>query len=63
MRLINIDNGLMLQVRWSGLPEWDDTVELLQKIYEVVSDLMLKLHLRKYFPEDQVAKEYRNLHL
>lgn len=31
MGLVDTDNGLMVQVRWQGLPESEDTLETIEK--------------------------------
>ena len=63
MRLIDSDEGLKVQVRWRGFSESDDTSEPLQKIYEDVPELLLKLLRRKNVPKDLFAKARRELHL
>lgn len=47
MRLVKTDDGLMVQVRWRGLPESKDTLESLKKIHDDVPPLFEKLLKRK----------------
>lgn len=37
MRLLNTKDGLIIYVRWRGLPDSEDTVEPIVKIFEDVS--------------------------
>lgn len=43
-------------MRWCGLCQTDDTDEPLQKIYEAVPELLLKLLRRKSTPKELVEK-------
>lgn len=63
MWLMETEDGIMVQVRWRGLSESDDTVEPLAKIYQDVPALVLKLFRRKNAPKDLVAKARRMLQL
>ena len=56
MRLVQSDDGLMVQVRWKGLPASEDTLEPISKVYEDVPELFLKLLRRKNTPSDLVDK-------
>lgn len=41
--LIDTENGFLVQVRWCGLPESEDTHEPLEEIYKDVPQLLMKL--------------------
>jgi transposase InsO family protein len=49
-------SGLKVQVRWKGLPPTEDTFEPLERIYEDVPALLLKMMSRKNAPAKLVAK-------
>lgn len=61
MDFTNIENGLMVKVCWSGLPESEDTLEPFAKLYEGVPQLQLKLNRRNNIPQDLVAKAHKAL--
>lgn len=63
MRLVESDDGLMVQVRWKGLPESEDTLEPIGKVYEDVPQLLLKMLRRKAVSSDLVSKARRTLSL
>lgn len=63
MRLVDTDDGLMVQVRWRGLPDSEDTLEPASKVYEDVPQLFRKLLGRQSAPVDLVAKARRALRL
>jgi len=56
LRLIDDPNGLMVQVRWRGLPDSEDTLEPISRVYEDVPELFLKLIERKNTPQDLAAR-------
>lgn len=56
MRLVDSDDGIMVQVRWRGLPESEDTLEPVQKVFEDVPQLLEKLFRRKNTPASLVSK-------
>lgn len=61
MPLVNTSNSVMVMVRWRGLPESEDTVKPLEKVYEDVP-LRLKNFLGcNSVRVDLVAKALRDL--
>lgn len=48
--LVDTGDGLMVQVRWKGLPDSEDTKEPLRKVHEDVLELLVKLLRRKIPP-------------
>lgn len=56
MHLYEPDDGLMVEVRWRGLPPVKDTDECLQKIYEDILDQVRKLSSRRSTIEDLSEK-------
>lgn len=53
----------MVQVRWKGLLESEDTLEPFLKVNEDVLLLLLMLFARKNTPTDVAAEARRNIHL
>lgn len=63
VRIFYSDNGLVVQVRWKGSLESEDSFESVFKVYGNVPGLLKKLLLRKNTPSDSVAKVFRALSL
>lgn len=63
MRLVEFDDGPMVQVCWKGLPETEDTLETIAKIYKDVSQLLLEMPRRKTTPSKMFSKARRTLFL
>lgn len=63
MRLVDTEDGLMVLVRWSGLPDSEDTLEPLKKVYEDVPGLLAKLLQRQHTPAKLASKARCELHL
>lgn len=59
--LLESEDGLVVEVRWSGSPDSEDTFEPFAEVSEDVSGLLRKLLLRKNTPSDLVAKVCRAL--
>lgn len=62
-KLVDTDNGLMTEIRWKGLPEFDNFLKPLQKLYEYVPVLFKKVLARKNTPADLANKVRLLLHL
>lgn len=63
MKIVNADDVLKIQVRWNGFSLQEDTLELLQNVYEDVPQMIERLLKRKTTPHD-LAREARDaLHL
>lgn len=60
MRLEKHLYRLFVLVRWNGLRNSDDTIELLQKIFEDVPQMLERLLFRKNSPQDLIEK-YRSI--
>lgn len=56
MRLVDTDDGMMVQVCWRGLRESEDTLEPLMKVFEDVPQLLKKLLRRKNALASLVSK-------
>lgn len=56
MTLYESEEGLLVQVRLHGLPESEDTDELIQKVYEDNSGLLVKLLRHKNIPPNLVER-------
>ena len=63
MRLVDSPDGLLVQVRWRGLCDSEDTLEPIGRVYEDVPQLLWKLLRRKNTPSNLVAKARRVLAL
>lgn len=63
MRLFKSEEALMVEVCWHSLPEPKDTDKPIQKIYEDVPELLVKLLRCKYFPPSLVEKVQRELRI
>lgn len=63
MRLVETDDGLMVLVRWKGLPNSEDTMEPVKKIHEDVPVLLEKLLCRKNTPTNLIAEARRIISL
>lgn len=50
MQLVDSPDGLKVQVRWKGLPNSEDTMEPLERVYEDVPQMLLRLLGRKNTP-------------
>lgn len=61
MRLVDTQDGMMVQVRWRGVTNSDDTLKPLQKLFEDVPQLLEKLLRRQNTPIFLVAKVLRAL--
>ena len=59
MHLEDTDDGLMVKVRWRGVPE--DSLEPIEKIHEDVPQLLEKLLMRKNTPRGLASKARRLL--
>ena len=47
LRLMDEQDGMKALVRWKGLPNSEDTLEPLARVYEYVPEMLLRLILRK----------------
>lgn len=56
MGLVETDDGLKFQVRWSCLSQSDDTLDHLVRVYEDLPNLFEKLLKRKNTPAEHVNK-------
>ena len=63
MHLVETDAGLMVRVRWRGLPASEDTDEPIQRVHEDIPGLFQKLLLRKNTPSRLAEKACRVLGL
>lgn len=63
MQLVDTDDGIMVQVRWRGLPPSGDTFEPLAAIYDDVPTLLRKLLQRRNTPGDLKRKAVASLGL
>lgn len=50
VRLVDSEDGLMMQIRWRGLPDSQDTVESIAQVEKDVPTLFVKLSNRKNTP-------------
>lgn len=62
-KLVNTNNGLMIEVRWKEISESEDSLEPLQKLYEGVPVLVKKLLTGKNTPANLSKKTWRLLYL
>lgn len=53
----------MVQVRWRGLPDSEDTLKYVSKIYEDILQLFKKLLLRQNIPIALANKAHREIRL
>ena len=49
-KLVEVDGELMVQIRWRGLPDSEDTLEPIKQVYDDVPTLFEKLLSRKNTP-------------
>jgi hypothetical protein len=56
MRLVDSPDGLEVQGRWRGLPDVEDTLEPIGRVFEDVPQLLHKLLRRKKVPVNLVTK-------
>ena len=56
MGLEDTENGIMVHVRWRGLPNTEDTLEPLQQVYDDVPQMLMRLLLRKSTPKALVQR-------
>ena len=63
MRIIDEDGDLKVQVRWKGLPDYEDTFEPLQRIYDDAQKILLKLLSRKSTNTALISRAHRELRL
>lgn len=61
MRLEDTDDGLIVQVRWRGLPESENSMEPAGNVYEDVPQLFRKLLGRQNTPAELVSRIRREL--
>lgn len=58
MCLVGTDNGMMVQVCRCGLPEFEDSLDSLQKVFEDVPHLLEKRFCRNIAPAFLDSKVY-----
>lgn len=63
MQLIDDLDGSKVLVRWKGLPTTEDSLEPINRVYQDVSKMFLRLLRRKNTPPDLAAKVRRALGL
>ena len=63
MRLEDTEDGLKVLVRWKGLPNSEDSLEPLARVYEDVPQMLLRLLQRKNTPIPLAEKARRALAL
>jgi len=63
MRLAEGPSGILVVVRWRGLPASEDTMEPLRHIYEDVPQMLLNLFNRKSTPSHMVLRAKSELGL
>jgi len=63
MRLVDEPNGMQVLVRWKGLPISEDSLEPLERMYEDVPQMVLRLLQRKNTPSALADKARRTLSL
>ena len=51
MGLEETEDGIMVHVRWRGLPNSEDTLEPLQRVHEDVPQMLRSLLSRKSIPK------------
>lgn len=56
MGLQNSPSGLLVQVRWKGLPSSEDTYEPLSRVHEDVPQMLDRLLIRKNISPELAAK-------
>ena len=60
MSLVDTEDGLKVIVRWKGLPNSEDTEEPLERVFEDVPQMLLRLLRRKNTPAP-LAEKARSL--
>lgn len=60
MALLDSADGMKVQVRWKGLPKFEDSLQSLATIFEDVPQMLVRLLDRKNTPRD-LAKKVRNI--
>lgn len=63
MPLEGAEDGLIVEVRWHGLPESEDTLEPIEQTYKNVPQLYIKLLHRKNTPSDLADKASQDLQI
>jgi len=63
MHPVEEQDGIKVLVRWKGLPNSEDTLEPLQRVYEDVPEMLLRLFQRKNIPVGLVEKSRHALAL
>lgn len=59
MRLVDDPNGMKVLVRWKGLPNSEDSLEPLARVFEDVPQMVTRLLHRKNTPSDLADKARR----
>ena len=54
-KLVEVDGELMVQIRWRGLPDSEDTLNPIKQVYDDVPTLLEKLLSRKNPPSHSPA--------
>lgn len=63
IKLVEDDRDYIVQVRWRGLPNWEDTLESLHQVFKGVPQMLSCLLEHKATPTDLEDKLYMLLFL
>ena len=63
LRLEDTEDGLHVVVRWKGLPDTEDTLEPIERVFEDVPEMVKRLLSRKNTPTELADKARRVLAL